>query len=181
MSVPAFISGLAMELAALAGLIWINIRRSRYRRCGVPLSTQERAVLDPYFDTALLDSIRVCRMPRIEQGLPPRLLRALRLPGVFDLSFAEGMAFVDAVAVAERTRRENSNSLLFHELIHCVQYRELGTYGFLRRYLRGWSKAGFDSFSIPLEEQAYQLQDRFETGESFKAEEEVRRGLTNRN
>jgi hypothetical protein len=176
--VRAIITRPAMEAAALIGIAWISARRRRYRRQGAKLTTDEHRAFAPYFDPGFLEAIRVCRVPRIEPGLPPRLIRALRLPASVDISFASGMAFVDAVAVNEEgMQRENPLSLLFHELVHCVQYRELGTYRFLRKYLNGWALVGFDYFSIPLEEQAYELQDRFEAGDVFRAAQEVHAGL----
>jgi hypothetical protein len=172
----------AMEVAAALGILWINARRRRYRRRGGPLSAPERSALNPYFDSSLLDRVRVCRVQRIEPGLPAWLVRLLRLPASMDISFAGGMAFVDAIAVSRSAlERENPESLLFHELVHCAQYRELGTYRFLRKYLRGWVAAGFDYFSIPLEEQAYALQDRFERGEVFDAQAAVHAGLASHN
>ena len=160
-----------IEAAALIGLPWVHLRRRRYRRRGQPLSAAERTALAPFFSAALLDTIRISRQPRIDPGLPRWLIRLLRLPGAVDISAMAGMAFIDVVVIADRRARSiNPTSLLLHELVHCVQYRAMGTHRFLRAYLRGWADAGFDYFAIPLEVQAYQLQDRFDSGEVFDAE-----------
>ena len=48
---------------------------------------------------------------------------------------------------------------------------------FLREYLSSWAAAGWSYHDIPLEEMAYELQARFDAGERFDAEAEVRRRL----
>lgn len=166
---------LAMEVAAVGGVVWVYLRRRRYRRRGRMLTEQERSVLAPYFDEALLGSVRVCEVPRIEAGLPRWLISALRLPVSVDISSASGMAFVDAVVISDAARqRNNAAAILFHELVHCAQYRELGLHRFLRQYLVGWAATGFDYFAIALEREAYELQDRFEARESFDVLTELR-------
>ena len=178
MGVASFFMRPWLEAAAFLGVAWINSRRRRYRRHGTPLSAAERFTLDPFFEPALLDTIRVCRIPQIEPGLPRGLIRLLRLPASVDISSASGMAFVDAIVIAE-DRKRPPMSLLFHELVHCVQYRALGTHRFLRCYLHGWASAGFDYFAIPLEAQAYELQDRFDAAPDahFSVDAEVQAEL----
>lgn len=178
MRLGAVLIGVAMDAAALIGVVWVQRRRRRYRHGGCALNAAERRVLSPYFDSSLLDRVRVCRVKRIEAGLPRWLMRSLKLPGSADISAAAGMAFGDAVVIAEiDAKRTRPMSLLFHELVHCEQYRVLGILGFLRRYLRGWAKSGFEYRAIALEEQAYELQDRFDSGEVFRADSEVAIGL----
>jgi len=54
-----------------------------------------------------------------------------------------------------------SNGLLFHELVHVEQYRQLGIPRFAELYVRGFlSGDGYDG--IPLEINAYGLGGRFE-------------------
>jgi len=160
-------------MAAEVGCGWIARRRARYRRLGERLSEAERGSLDRYFDSGLLESVCVARVERIEPALPMWLVR--RLPAGVDISMAAGMAFGDAVVLTRgEERREDPRSLLFHELVHCAQYRAMGVRGFLREYLGGWVDVGFDYFSIPLEMQAYAMQERFEKGEVFGVEAEIR-------
>lgn len=177
--VTRWLARVVMEMAAAGGLVWVLARRRRYRRRGRGLREDERLLLAPHIDEAMLESVRVCEAHRIEGGLPLWLIRALRLPASVDISSASGMAFGDAVVIngaatgrGEKVRRD---AILFHELVHCAQYRELGVYRFLRRYLVGWAESGFDYFAIPLEQQAYELQERFEAGERVDVRGEVRR------
>ncbi len=140
---------------------------------GEVLSQAERGLFDRYFESELLESVRVARVERIEPALPLWVVR--RLPAGADISMAGGMAFGDAVVVCRgEERREHPRSVLFHELVHCAQYRAMGVRGFLREYLGGWVDVGFDYFSIPLEVQAYAMQDRFEKGEVFEVDREIR-------
>ncbi len=54
------------------------------------------------------------------------------------------------------------SGLLFHELVHVVQYRLLGIGGFIHGYVTGWAAAGFVYEAIPLEREAFDLEQRFE-------------------
>jgi hypothetical protein len=54
-----------------------------------------------------------------------------------------------------------TNELLFHELVHVEQYRQLGVNDFSSLYVRGFlSGGGYDG--IPLERNAYMLGARYE-------------------
>jgi hypothetical protein len=54
-----------------------------------------------------------------------------------------------------------TDCLLFHELVHVEQYRQLGIPRFAELYVRGFlSGGGYDG--IPLEINAYDLGSRFE-------------------
>src|SRR4051812_15589457 len=69
-----------------------------------------------------------------------------------------------------------TNQLLFHELVHAVQYQKLGVDEFAERYVNGFLQGGgYDG--IPLEINAYQLDDRFakNPGREFSVEMEVQK------
>lgn len=53
-----------------------------------------------------------------------------------------------------------SAGLLFHELVPVEQYRQLGIPRFSELYVRGFLNGGSDE-AIPLEVNAYSLEDRF--------------------
>jgi hypothetical protein len=67
-----------------------------------------------------------------------------------------------------------SNGLLFHELVHVEQYRQLGISRFSELYVRGFLNGGSYE-AIPLEVNAYALQGRFEANpaQGFSVAEEV--------
>jgi len=66
------------------------------------------------------------------------------------------------------------NALLFHELVHAVQYKHLGLMGFSERYVRGFLSGGAYE-EIPLEKQAYALEAQFAANpyRPFSVEQEV--------
>jgi hypothetical protein len=70
-----------------------------------------------------------------------------------------------------------SDGLLFHELVHVEQYRQLKVPRFAELYVRGFlSGGGYDG--IPLEVNAYDLSARFKTEpHRFSVESEVSRWI----
>jgi hypothetical protein len=71
-----------------------------------------------------------------------------------------------------------SNGLLFHELVHVEQYRQLGIPRFSELYVRGFLNGGSYE-AIPLEVNAYTLGDGYEQNPAnrFPVEDEVRRWI----
>jgi len=72
-----------------------------------------------------------------------------------------------------------TDGLLFHELVHVEQYRQLGVPRFSGLYVRGFLNGGsYDA--IPLEVNAYTLGGRFESDprQTFSVEDEVGRWAT---
>jgi hypothetical protein len=69
-----------------------------------------------------------------------------------------------------------SNGLLFHELVHVEQYRQLGIPRFSELYVRGFLNGGSYE-AIPLEVNAYTLEGRFESDprRMFSVKDEVGR------
>jgi hypothetical protein len=65
--------------------------------------------------------------------------------------------------------------LLFHELVHAVQYKHLGLQGFADAYVRGFLTGGSYE-EIPLEKQAYELEGKFSANSAatFSVEDDVR-------
>ena len=72
-----------------------------------------------------------------------------------------------------------TDALLFHELVHVEQYRQLGVPKFADLYLRGFVNRG-GYFEIPLEQQAYMLGRQYEEkpARNFSVADEVARWIT---
>ena len=85
-----------------------------------------------------------------------------------------GITFQDVVVHVEPL----SLQLLFHELVHAVQYAHLGLDGFASRYVRGFLSGGSYE-EIPLEKQAYELEDKFASNPSvaFSVEDDVKQRI----
>ena len=88
------------------------------------------------------------------------------LPGFADMA---PITYMDTVVSHEPF----TDRLLFHELVHVVQYEKLGLPEFAGRYVRGFLSGCYEA--IPLETNAYELDARFATGPSraFSVQAEV--------
>ena len=60
------------------------------------------------------------------------------------------------------SHQQLTNELLFHELVHVEQYRQLGMVRFAELYVRGFLTGGSYE-AIPLEVNAYTLERRFKS------------------
>jgi hypothetical protein len=84
------------------------------------------------------------------------MLRNLGFNNLPDQSTMAGITFCDVVVSHEPF----SDGLLFHELVHVEQYQQLAIPRFAEFYVRGFLSGGsYDA--IPLEVNAYTLEDRF--------------------
>ena len=165
-----------VAFAPLVGGLWVRARARRYRRIGRALNERERAALFGFFDETLLARVRVAVVPRIEDPIGAGVLRIVGAGSVISLRSVRGMAFPGVVAVVEEPPSE---SLLFHELVHVVQYEALGVGRMLGRYVREFFESGGDYLAITAERCAYALQERFERDQAtrFAVEAEVERWM----
>jgi hypothetical protein len=92
-----------------------------------------------------------------------------------------GITYGDTILIAPDVAGEGLTwrRLLFHEMVHVVQYEILGFDPFIDRYLRGWAAVGYRYRAIPLEEDAYAIEAMFTGGlqGSFSVRQEVERRL----
>ena len=127
----------------------------------IGLNPVERAGLAGWYSAATLDAARVRRVSQIEN--PDFYVQLGTIP--LDFRTMTGITYGDTVLISDsQVPSETPLSLLFHELVHVVQYTVLGVDEFARRYVQGWADNAFDYFRIPLEVQAYGLQAEFESG-----------------
>ena len=100
------------------------------------------------------------------------MLKGLGFKNLPDQSEMGAITFCDVVVSHETF----TNGLLFHELVHVEQYRQLGIPRFSELYVRGFLSGGSYE-AIPLEINAYTLEGRFEKNpaHSFSVAEEARR------
>lgn len=97
-------------------------------------------------------------------------LRSLGIRNAPAFSKMSGITFQNVIVHVDSL----SCTLLFHELVHAVQYKHLGLQGFAQRYVRGFLSGGSYE-EIPLEKQAYELEAKFATNPDriFSVEEDV--------
>ncbi len=165
MRLPAAANVLAWPVAWL-----IRHQRDRLRDRGTALTADAKAQLRPYFAATDLDRVRILETDRLPiPDLPFR--RTARRIGLefLDRKQIAAITFDDVIAAQQPLRPP----LLFHELVHVVQFRLLGVTAFARLYTRGFL-ATRSYAQIPLERCARDLESRFETGPSpFNVESEV--------
>ncbi len=168
------------ELAFFAreGAVWVREQRDRHRPEGRALSAEERLSYRGFFEAGLLDSVRVRRLARFENPGFFRLFEEAGQPLPMDLRNASGLALIDTVLISTRISPGSPAwlSVLFHELVHVAQDRELGPERYMESYVNGWAEHGFEYRAIPQEAQAYRLQERFsrDPGRLFSVSDEVR-------
>jgi len=162
---------------------WVRDQRSQHRPLGRALSVNEKTRLAPFFEERILDEARLRHVPVIQN---PPFYAALSAPGVpipLDFTLMSGITFDDTILLSEQCPVETASQLglLFHELVHVVQFKRAGIEGFVERYVLGWAENDFTYERIPLEAQAYALGARFSadpsSGFSVHAEVNVLLGV----
>ena len=99
---------------------------------------------------------------------------------LLDLSGAAGITLVDCIVVLKTFRLDSAAriSLLFHELVHTVQYDIMGPRKLIEAYLSSRAENGYRYDRIAFEVQAQRLEARFDRGERpFSVSQEVERDL----
>lgn len=146
---------------------FIEEQRRLYAPSGRPLSGAELERLWIHFPAEVLDSTRFVRVRSFKN---PAFFSALEALGFANLPQFRDMAaitFVDIVV----SQQPFTPSLRFHELVHVVQYRQLGVVRFAELYVRGFLDTG-EYLSIPLERVAYHLEDMFRLRPDLKIDVE---------
>lgn len=160
------------------GAPWVTSERSRLRPLAEPLPVDALGALSPYFPDACLTAARFCFVAEISNPPFYAALSGLGLGVPLDFRRMTGITFMDTIAISKRFLPQSPQELLellFHEMVHVVQYSVLGVQRFVSEYVYGWAKSGERYQAIPLEVQAYQLQSRFSAKfpTAFSVENEV--------
>jgi hypothetical protein len=149
---------------------WIRSQERHFHPRGRSLFEEEREMLRSYYSDNLLSDVRLHRLSAENSHaiVIPRVLRRMA-----------GITLGRAVVIAARAPQHGAawSRLLFHELVHVVQFNLLGVDEFVTQYLSGWGRNGFRYRDIPLERCAYELEARFaeNPANGFPVEAEVRR------
>jgi hypothetical protein len=150
---------------------WIEATLATHAAAAQPVATFGFERLPRYYRPALLAAAKVVAVDRLP--VPP--LTAMGLPQFAEMErmHAGGITYLDTYFATPDA--VDDESLHFHELIHVVQWRELGPERFLATYADGLERCGYRA--SPLEIMAYDAQARFDRGECFDAEAHVRSQL----
>jgi hypothetical protein len=150
---------------AILSADWARRRSAVAMAVGDPLPNGLLRQFERFFPAATLAAVRV---EWVEEIANPDFYQVLALRGLIiphDLRHMAGLTLDRAILVSRSRASFEATayaSLLFHELVHVVQYELLGVDRFMSEYVRGWSEAGQDYYRIPLEIEAYGLQARFD-------------------
>jgi hypothetical protein len=155
---------------------FISDQRATFMAEAKPLNVEQRTAVMQFFDDDLLEFARVAILTdrRVKN---PRLYIALRAVGFHnlpDFSTMAAVTFEDIVV----SHGALADGVLFHELVHAEQYRQLGVARFAELYVRGFLTGG-SYYGIPLELNAFELERRFESDRTlpFSVAREVGRWL----
>lgn len=144
------------QIAQVSGLVvqYITTQREKYSTRATPLSAQQKAKMTGFFSPQLLDDARQLVLGG-ERVVNPDFYPMLRNMGFNNLPDQSAMGvitFSDTVV----SHGPFTDGLLFHELVHVEQYRQLGIPRFSELYVHGFlTGGGYDG--IPLERNAYML------------------------
>ena len=163
------------QIEQLAGFVssYITEQREAFGKRAQPISAEYAQQLQTFFPSDLVSTVMVVRGRAPEPGFYT-LARMMGIRNVPSFSDMAGITFQDVVVHVEPL----SLQLLFHELVHAVQYKQLGIDGFAARYVRGFLSGGSYE-EIPLEKQAYELEARFmaNPSASFSVEDDVKQRI----
>jgi hypothetical protein len=139
---------------------YIQNQRHTYQPGSASLSLSQKNALRPFFPEPILHSTQLVVLSGQRVNNPPfygALVQMGFSPAALpDFAHMAAITFVDTVVSHEAF----TDRLLFHELVHVVQYDKLGLEGFANKYVRGFLTGGsYDA--IPLEMNAYDSDARF--------------------
>jgi hypothetical protein len=150
----------AMQIAQISGLVanYIRAQRELYAARTSALPTELRVQMNGFFRPDLLNTTRalVLKGERVANPDFYPMLQELGFQNLPDFRTMAAITFKDVVVSHEPF----SAPLLFHELVHVEQYRQLGVDQFAGLYVEGFlSGGGYEG--IPLEVNAYALEAIF--------------------
>ena len=159
------------QVAAFTGSVaeYIRAQRAAYYPRSAPLAFSDLWL--KFFSKADLERIRILPPGQERVGNPPFYadLKKMGFTGLPDFTTMAAITFDDTVVFHDALTPQ----LIFHEMVHVVQYRLLGIDEFARLYVRGYLQGGYSG--TPLEKCAYDLDGRFIMGSvGFDVEGEVR-------
>lgn len=139
---------------------YIDTQRQTYRPRAVPLDRNQKTAVQSFFPAATLDSARVVVLAGERIGNPlfygELIKMGFALASLPDFGQMAAITYVDTVVSHEPF----TGRVLFHELVHVLQYERLGLEQFAAKYVNGFLKGGSYE-AIPLEMNAHELDSRF--------------------
>ena len=166
-------------VSQLASMVesYISDGRKKYAPQAGPLTEAQRSAMQPFFSAAVLHSARLCVLhgTRVQNPSMYAMAKMMGIRNLPDFAAMTAITFVDVIV----SHQEFTDALLFHELVHVVQYAQMDLKEFAARFVNGFIQGGSYE-EVPLEKMAYELEDRFSQndGAHFSVEEKVRSWLS---
>jgi hypothetical protein len=148
---------------------YIRVQRAAYAPRAAPLAFSD--VWSRFFPVTDLERVRILQPGQERVDNPPFYadLEKMGFTGLPDFRTMAAITYDDVVVFHD----DLTPQLIFHEMVHVVQYRLLGVDEFARLYVRGYLHGGYSG--TPLEICAYELDGRFIMGSvGFDVEAEVK-------
>src|SRR5467141_1007141 len=151
---------------------YLHDQREQFFQESRPLNEEQRRIASRFFSPALLDAVRIVELTHRRLEKPPFYAEAnaqgfANLP---DITHMASLTFDDVLVFQQRP----VDRVLFHALVHAVQYQMLGLERYTELFVRGFVRVG-SHFLVPLEAHAFALDSRFTVngGSAFSVEAEV--------
>ena len=165
---PAMVSQLASMVED-----YVTSSRKKYAPQAIPLTDAQRNVMLPFFSPEVLDSARLCvlRGTRVQNPTMYAMAKMMGIRNLPDFTAMPAVTFVDVIV----SHQEFTDALLFHELVHVVQYAQMDMKEFAARFVNGFIQGGSYE-EVPLEKMAHALEDRFSQNATqvFSVDDEIR-------
>lgn len=137
---------------------YLREQRQRHLPSAETIAEHHKVRLRPYFDSDLLEKVRVAER-RGARLSPPQFYaraKALGIENLPEISHMDSLTFLDVVVFNEvATLRA-----LFHALVHVVQFEILGVERYAQLFVRSFANTQLH-VTVPLESHAFQLEARF--------------------
>jgi hypothetical protein len=162
-------------VSQLANMVedYVTSGRKKYAPQTTPLTDPQRSAMQPFFSSAVLDSARLCvlRGARVSNPSMYAMAKMMGIRNLPDFAAMTAITFVDVIV----SHQEFTDAVLFHELVHVVQYSQMDMKEFATRFINGFIQGGSYE-EIPLEKTAHALEDRFSQNATqvFSVDDEVR-------
>jgi hypothetical protein len=153
-------------------LAWIQQTIGDHEQSAKTVASRGFKRLPLYFAGEVLVTTKVVVVNRVP--MPPLSSMGLQRFAEFERRDFDGITYLDTIFV--KRSRANHEELHFHELIHVIQWRSLGSERFLALYADGLERFGYHN--SPLERMAYLAQTEFgQSKQVFDAQALVLREL----
>jgi hypothetical protein len=135
--------------------VWIQKTLAAYEKDARPVVSMRFPRLPLYFHPTLLETAKFIPIDRVP--MPPLSAMGLGRFAAFEEGDFHGITYLDRYFI-KRTVVTNE-ALHFHELVHVIQWRLLGSEEFLRVYANELDEFGYEN--SPLEKMAYDAESLF--------------------